>query len=107
MYGILIFTTDADSEGSLGGIVEKGRPGQLENIIVSALDKASFCSNDLVCLESNNQGLENLNSSACHSCLLLPETSCEHNNLLLDRKVLIGSYDKQKEGFFVTNIKGV
>ena len=100
MYGILIFTTDADSEGSLGGIVEKGRPGQLENIIINALDKTSFCSNDPVCLEANNQGLENLNSSACHSCLLLPETSCEHNNLLLDRKVLIGSYDKQKDGFF-------
>ena len=48
MYGILIFTTDADSEGSLGGIVEKGRPGQLENIIINALDKTSFCSNDPV-----------------------------------------------------------
>jgi len=31
-----------------------------------------------------------LNLAACHCCALLPETSCEEMNLLLDRAALIG-----------------
>ena len=33
---------------------------------------------------------DKVNGSACIYCLLLPETSCEHNNMWLDRHLLTG-----------------
>ena len=33
---------------------------------------------------------ESLNLAACHACMLLPETSCEKLDRLLDRAVLVG-----------------
>jgi len=41
-------------------------------------------------LESG-QGPSNCNKASCHSCGLLPETSCEVFNRFLDRGVLIGT----------------
>jgi hypothetical protein len=31
---------------------------------------------------------------------MLPETSCEHNNILLDRALLVGTPDEPHLGFF-------
>ena len=50
--------------------------------------------------KQRRQGLNYLNGLACHSCCLLPETSCEHNNVLLDRKLLFGSAENPDIGFF-------
>ena len=61
--------------------------------------EAEICSNDPVCIETDKQGLVGLNGAACHSCALVPETSCEHNNTLLDRKYLFGNAE-HKSGFF-------
>jgi hypothetical protein len=33
-------------------------------------------------------------------CILLPETSCEEGNRLLDRAMLVGTIDNTKIGFF-------
>lgn len=44
-----------------------------------------------MCSELESQGVMGLNKAACHSCTLVSETSCENNNLLLDRKLLIGN----------------
>jgi len=96
--GILIYTADGDSEGSLGGLVLQGEANRLFPAILAALETANWCSNDPVCSEMEAQGVMGLNKAACHSCTLISETSCEHNNLLLDRKVLIGGGDYQ--GFF-------
>lgn len=41
-----------------------------------------------------------INLAACHACVLLPETSCEHNNGLLDRALLIGTPENPAIGFF-------
>ncbi|WP_146085772.1 hypothetical protein [Rathayibacter sp. AY1H3] len=49
--------------------------------------------NDPVCAGSSPQSIGGLNLSACHSCLMAPETSCESMNLLLDRNALVGSND--------------
>jgi len=38
--------------------------------------------------------------AACHSCALLPETSCELMNLMLDRTMLVGSLKNPEIGFF-------
>jgi hypothetical protein len=99
--GVLIYTADGDSEGSLGGLVKQGEANRLIPAIIAALETASWCSNDPVCSESESQGVMGLNKAACHSCSLVSETSCETNNLMLDRKLLIG--DDVHQGLF-TNI---
>jgi len=100
MGGILIYTASGDSEGSLGGLVRQGNPGNLENIVTAALYSAQWCSSDPVCMESQGQGPDSCNLAACHSCCLLPETSCEHRNRLLDRALIIGTLDKAEVGCF-------
>jgi len=100
MTGVLIYTAAGDSEGTMGGLVRMGEPGQLDRTIARALDRARWCSSDPVCIESVGQGPDNCNLAACHSCALLPETSCEMQNRLLDRGVLIGVLDRPEIGFF-------
>ncbi len=100
MTGVLIYTAAGDSEGTMGGLVRMGEPGQLDRTIARALDRARWCSSDPVCIESAGQGPDNCNLAACHSCALLPETSCEMQNRLLDRGMLIGVLDRPEIGFF-------
>ncbi|QEY17664.1 DUF1998 domain-containing protein [Cellvibrio sp. KY-GH-1] len=99
MAGVLIYTSSGDSEGSLGGLVAMTANNQLINILKSALAEAEWCSSDPICSESRGQGPGSLNLAACHSCALLPETSCEHMNSLLDRRLLV-SLAKDGSGFF-------
>jgi hypothetical protein len=100
MSGILIYTAAGDSEGTMGGLVRMGEPEQLDRTIARALDRARWCSSDPVCIESTGQGPDNCNLAACHSCGLLPETSCEMQNRLLDRGMLIGDLNRPEIGFF-------
>ncbi len=100
MNGILIYTADADSEGSLGGLVKQGNPEFLPRIIKNAINRAKWCSADPVCINSDGQGRDSLNLAACHNCVLLPETSCEEFNVLLDRATLVGNLENKKIGFF-------
>ncbi|MEU9439789.1 DUF1998 domain-containing protein [Streptomyces sp. NPDC048304] len=100
MAGVLIYTATSDSAGSLGGIVAQGEPDRLEASLRAALHRASWCSNDPLCIESEASGADSLNLAACHACLLLPETSCENNNILLDRATLIGTTDGRAPAFF-------
>lgn len=100
MSGVLIYTAAGDSEGSMGGLVKMGQPGYLESVLARALEKARWCSSDPVCIESTGQGPDNCNLAACHSCALLPETSCEEQNQLLDRGVVVGTIDSPETGFF-------
>ena len=44
-----------------------------------------------LCIEAMSTGVDSLNLAACHSCLLLPEVSCEGMNVLLDRATLVGT----------------
>ena len=78
--------------------MEQGRPDNFEKILSGSME-SEICSNDPVCIETSKQGLVGLNGAACHSCALVPETSCEHNNTLLDRKYLFGDAEN-KAGFF-------
>lgn len=100
MGGILIYTAAGDSEGTMGGLVGMGQPERLEEVIRRALENAGWCSTDPVCIESNGQGPDNCNLAACHSCSLLPETSCEEQNRLLDRGLVIGTIENPRLGFF-------
>ena len=99
MRGVLIYTADGDSEGTLGGLVRQGESDRLPAVILRALHSASWCSGDPLCRESENQGMAGLNRAACHACLLVSETSCELANALLDRRLLVGN-DQGMKGFF-------
>lgn len=100
MAGVLLYTATSDSAGSLGGIVAQGEPERLGQSLRAALHRASWCSNDPLCAEAEASGTDGLNLAACHACLLLPETSCENNNVLLDRAALVGTQDGRVPGFF-------
>lgn len=100
MNGFLIYTASGDSEGTLGGLVAQGAPKRLERLVRDALVRCSWCSNDPVCMESPDGGAFSSNLAACHSCVLLPETSCEEGNRLLDRALLAGTIDDPDVGFF-------
>lgn len=100
MAGVLIYTASGDSEGSLGGIVRQAEPGRLEKSILHALKAADWCSSDPVCAETEGQGSSGANLAACHACALLPETSCEYGNRLLDRISVVGSEEDRSVGYF-------
>lgn len=94
MRGILIYTTSS-GDGSLGGLVRQAQTGLLK-IIKNSLRKSRTCSRDPICILETPQTKRerlplalSLNGSACYGCLMLPETSCENFNKLLDRKILV------------------
>jgi hypothetical protein len=77
-----------------------GKAGKLETVIKRAIENAKWCSTDPVCIESTGQGPDNCNLAACHSCALMPETSCEEQNRLLDRGVVVGTITDTAMGYF-------
>lgn len=86
--GILIYTAAADADGSLGGLVSFGTPERLGAILGAGVTHAAWCSQDPLCHDRRPHPGEHLSGAACHACLLLPETSCEHGNKFLDRGML-------------------
>ncbi|MDF4251546.1 DUF1998 domain-containing protein [Streptomyces sp. WMMB303] len=96
--GVFIYTAAGDTEGTLGGLVRQGQPPNLVETLIRLLESAQWCSQDPLCADSTGRSLANLNRAACHACTLLPETSCEIDNSLLDRTLLIG--DGTVPGFF-------
>lgn len=100
MHGLLLYTASGDSEGTMGGLVRQGKAGRLEFTLRRALKNAAWCASDPVCIESHGQGSDNSNLAACHGCCLLPETSCEEGNRLLDRALLVGTPGKPELGYF-------
>lgn len=85
MAGVLLYTATPDSDGSLGGLADKGHPDRLESLLRDALERAQFCSSDPLCGHSASGEIGHLNGAACHACLLVSETSCERANRYLDR----------------------
>ena len=91
MAGILIYTAVPDIAGSLGGIIEAAEPKNFIKLLDGAFKHAQWCSLDPVCTEHEGQGPGLLNRAACHSCSLIPETSCDYGNVFLDRVFIKGS----------------
>lgn len=100
MCGLLIYTSATDTDGSLGGLVREGVSERINDTLKNMLDESSWCSNDPVCIDSPSQGYQGLNLAACHACTLLPETSCESLNCLLDRAAIVGTPENNDIGFF-------
>ncbi len=89
-YGVLVYTAAGDAEGTLGGLVQQGEQPRLAETLLRMAEAAAWCSADPLCSEHTGQGFGNLNRAACHACALLPETSCETGNTLLDRALVVG-----------------
>ncbi|PRQ04290.1 hypothetical protein ENSA5_09390 [Enhygromyxa salina] len=87
--GILLSTGTPGSEGTLGGLVDQGR--YLRYHLRRAFELGTLCSGDPVCalhqpeLEFDERSTE---GAACHSCVYIPETSCESFNRFLDRALV-------------------
>lgn len=91
-FGLLIYTATAGSQGTLGGLLAV--LPRLSSIINAALDKLALCSSDPICAEHRPPSQTDeraLAGAACHSCLLVAETSCEQRNLYLDRALVVPS----------------
>lgn len=100
MAGILIYTAAADSDGTLGGLVELGKPENLGRLIEQALNRATICSSDPMCSEHDPSEDRSLHSASCHACSFVAETSCERGNRYLDRALLVNTIDFQGAAFF-------
>ena len=98
MAGILIYVAVPDLIGSLGGIVELAEPGRFVRHLARAFEVANWCSLDPVCAGHEGQGPGLLNGAACHACALVPEPSCQHGNVLLDRTFIKGDSARSISG---------
>ena len=88
--GLLIVTTASDSDGTLGGLVQLSQPARLDQVVTTALDRATRCSSDPICAKRTPKDPEDfLHGAACHCCVMASETSCERANRFLDRRFLI------------------
>ena len=100
MAGVMIHTGSPDSEGTLGGLVRQGRSHLLIGTVEAALSAMAWCSSDPLCITSTIALSSPRNGAACHACLLVPETSCQHFNNLLDRALLVGTPADPGIGYF-------
>jgi len=98
--GILIYTAAADSDGTLGGLVDLGRPENLGRLLEQALNRSKICSSDPLCSEHDPEKDRSLHGAACHACALVAETSCERGNRYLDRSLLIPTLERADAAFF-------
>ena len=99
MAGILIYVAVPDEVGSLGGLGELAAPGRFLRFLTSAFKEATWCSLDPVCVEHSGQGPHQLNRAACHACVLIPEPSCLHGNVILDRTFVKGDSQRNIRSF--------
>lgn len=84
--GILIYNTSPGEDSGMGGLVETVK--SFDIVLKNAMKSLISCSNDPLCYnEFFNKS--KVNGSACHNCLLISETSCEHRNILLDRHLFV------------------
>lgn len=90
MAGVLIYVAVADEHGSLGGLMDLAQPDRFLRLLAGAVEDASWCSFDPVCVEQEGHGPDLLNRAACHACVLVPEPSCICGNRLLDRAFVQG-----------------
>jgi len=100
MAGILLYTASADSDGTLGGLMELGKPENLGRMIRQALRRASICSSDPLCSRHDPERDRSLHSAACHACGFVSETSCERGNRYLDRALLVETLETNDTAFF-------
>lgn len=98
--GLLIYTAAADSDGTLGGLVELGKPENLGRLMHQALERAKICASDPLCAEHDPTKDQSLHGAACHACSFVSETSCECGNRHLDRSLVVPTLENRAAAFF-------
>lgn len=92
MAGVLLYTASSDSDGTLGGLVELGKPENLNTLLTEGIKAMRICSSDPLCSDYNPTVADavslDVHLAACHACCYVSETSCEIGNILLDRALL-------------------
>jgi len=83
---ILIYNTSPGSEAGMGGLVES--VNNIGKVMEEAMRSLRICSNDPICI-GGTKSKKSINGSACYSCLLISETSCEYRNMGLDRHMVV------------------
>ncbi len=106
MAGILLYTAAADSDGTLGGLVELGKPEHLGRILEQALSRAGICSSDPLCSKHTAEEDRSLHLASCHACSLVAETSCEKCNRYLDRALVVATMEETRATFFACETTG-
>lgn len=84
--GILIYNTSPGEDSGMGGLVETVK--SFDVVLKNAMNSLISCSNDPLCY-NEKISRSKVNGAACHNCLLISETSCEHRNSLLDRHLFV------------------
>lgn len=100
MAGLLVFTSSPDADGTLGGLARQGESSNIVKVFEDSLTSMTWCSSDPLCIQGIHAKSEPANGSACHACLLAPETSCEEFNAFLDRALLVGTPTEPTLGYF-------
>ena len=98
--GILVYTAAADSDGTLGGLVDLGKPEDLGRLLSQALSRAAVCSSDPLCAEHEPDKDRSLHAASCHACSFVSETSCERGNRYIDRALVIPTLEVADAAFF-------
>lgn len=104
LCGLLIYTASADSDGSLGGLVQQGLQARLGATMRALLESARWCSSDPLCAEHNPLLTGQIKGAACHACCLVSETSCEFSNRLLDRAFVCDLPNLPGIGYFAGSV---
>ena len=84
--GILIYNTSPGEDSGMGGLVET--LNSFDIVLKNAMNSLISCSNDPLCY-NEKIGNFKVNGAACHNCLLISETSCEHRNAFIDRHFFV------------------
>lgn len=108
MAGVLLYTGASDSEGTLGGLVSMGQPDVIGSLIEEATENARICSSDPFCATHEPNGSVGgegaadgtVHGAACHVCLFVPETSCDHANRYLDRSYVTATLTDSEIAYF-------
>ncbi len=98
--GILVYTAAADSDGTLGGLVDLGKPENLGRLLSQALSRAGVCSSDPLCAEHEPDKDRSLHAASCHACSFVSETSCERGNRYIDRALVVPTLEVADAAFF-------
>ena len=84
--GVLLYTTQPGGDGTLGGLTSL--VPDFEQILKIAFENIDSCSNDPICGKSQIEPISKL-GAVCYSCQIVSETSCEHFNSHLDRRIVL------------------
>lgn len=84
--GVLLYTTQPGGDGTMGGLTSL--VPSFDRIFELSMTGIDRCSNDPLCENSPVDPVSKL-GAACYSCEMVSETSCEHYNGNLNRRILL------------------